>query len=124
MTRPVNPLIRSSDDITYESVDAADGLTKGVVLGEDHGTPNFAIRRFVLAPHASVPKHTNAIEHVQYVLDGHYTVGIDDEESDVSPGDSVLIPADTVHWYRNEREELGAFLCAVPHGNDEIRLLE
>ncbi|WP_254864091.1 cupin domain-containing protein [Halovivax gelatinilyticus] len=119
-----DPLIRRGDEIEYESVDAADGLSKGVLIAEEHGAPNFAIRRFTLEPGAEVPRHTNAVEHEQYVLDGEYVVGIDDEEVTVSAGDSLLIPAGTVHWYRNEGDEAGAFICAVPNGDDEIELAE
>ncbi|MFT4931588.1 MAG: quercetin dioxygenase-like cupin family protein, partial [Natronomonas sp.] len=77
-----------------------------------------------LDPGAEVPRHTNEVEHEQYVLSGEYVVGIDDEEFAVSEGDSLLIPAGVVHWYRNEGDEPGAFLCAVPNGDDEIQLAE
>jgi quercetin dioxygenase-like cupin family protein len=119
-----SPLVRRADEIDYEALEAAPGLRKGVLLAEKHGAPNFAIRRFTLAPGETVPRHTNAVEHEQYVLSGEYVVGIGDEEYVVSPGDSLLIPAGTVHWYRNESEEEGAFLCAVPNGDDSIELLE
>ena len=118
------PLIRRAEEIEYEPVDAADGLSKGVLVAAEHGAPNFAIRRFVLEPRTTVPRHTNQVEHEQFVLEGEYVVGIADEEFRVEPGDSLLIPAGTVHWYRNEGDEAGAFLCAVPHGDDAIELVE
>ena len=118
------PLVRRAADIEYEPVDAADGLEKGVLVDESRGAPNFAIRRFTLAPGAEVPKHTNEVEHEQYVLDGEYVAGIDGEEHTVSAGDSLLIPAGTVHWYRNAGDEPGAFICAVPNGDDAIDLVE
>ncbi len=118
------PLVRRAEEIEYTSVDAADGLRKGVLVNENHGAPNLAIRRFELAPGAEVPRHTNEVEHEQYVLEGKYTVGIDDEEYIVEPGDSLFIPAGVVHWYRNEGDDSGAFICAVPTGDDEIRLTE
>jgi quercetin dioxygenase-like cupin family protein len=117
------PLVRRGDEVEYESVDAADGLTKGVLIDEDDGAPHFALRRFTLDPGAEVPKHTNEVEHEQYVLAGEYVVGIGDEEYVVREGDSLLIPAGTAHWYRNEGDERGAFLCAVPNGDDSIELL-
>ncbi|WP_276254770.1 cupin domain-containing protein [Halomontanus rarus] len=135
--RDPEPVVRRRDEI-----DAAAGLSKGVLIGDDQNAPNFALRRFTLESGAEVPKHTNEVEHVQYVLDGEYVVGIgetganangDGNDSEkagrgrehlVSEGDSLLIPAGTVHWYRNESDEPGAFLCAVPNGNDEIELLE
>ncbi len=122
--RMTEPLVRRADDIDYEAVDAAEGLRKGVLLAEDHGAPHFAIRRFELEPGAEVPKHTNDVEHEQYVLAGEYVVGIDDDEVTVGPGDSLLIPAGVVHWYRNEGSERGAFLCAVPIGDDAIQLVK
>lgn len=118
------PRIRPAEEIEYESVAAADGMDKGVLVGPEHGAPNLSIRRFTLDPGATVPKHTNEIEHEQYVLEGEYVVGIDDEEQTVSAGDSLFIPAGAVHWYRNEGDEPGAFICAVPTGDDEIDLVE
>jgi len=133
------PVLRRGDEIEYESVDAADGLEKGVLLADEHGAPNFAIRRFVIEAGGEVPKHTNEVEHEQYVLAGAYTVGISDapeahradgevvdgdETYEVKAGDSLFIPAGTVHWYRNDGDEPGAFICAVPNGDDEINLLE
>lgn len=118
------PVIRRAEEATYEDVGAADGMRKGVLVDGDDGAPNFAMRRFVLDPSASVPEHTNEVEHEQYVLSGEYTVGIEDEEYEVSAGDSLLIPAGVVHWYRNEGDEEGSFICVVPHGEDEIHLVD
>ncbi|WP_266079522.1 cupin domain-containing protein [Haladaptatus caseinilyticus] len=119
----VEPIVRKPDDIEYEAVGAADGMSKGVLIGDRQEAPNFAIRRFTLEPNAKVPEHTNEVEHEQYVLEGEYIVGIGDKEYEVSAGDSLLIPAGAVHWYRNEGDESGAFLCAVPNGDDEINLV-
>jgi quercetin dioxygenase-like cupin family protein len=119
-----DPLLRPAAAIEYDTVDAAEGLRKGVLVDESDGAPNVALRRFTLAPGGSVPEHTNAIEHEQYVLDGEYVVGIDDTEHTVSAGDALHIPAGTVHWYRNESDQTVAFLCAVPTGDDTIQLLE
>lgn len=117
-------LVRRAEDVPYESVDAAAGLQKGVLLGPGDGAPNFALRRFTLEAGATVPRHTNAVEHEQYVLTGEYTVGLGDEEFKVGPGDALLIPAGTVHWYVNDGSAEAAFLCAVPNGDDTIELLE
>ncbi len=116
--------VRRSEEIDYEPLEAADGLSKGVLVDEDSGAPTIALRRFVLDAGATVPKHTNDVEHEQYVLAGTYTVGIDAEEYEVTTGDTIHIPAGTVHWYRNDSDEAGVFLCAVPTGDDEIELVE
>jgi quercetin dioxygenase-like cupin family protein len=118
------PLVRRAENVEYETVDAAEGLRKGVLVDESHGAPALAIRRFELDPGVEVPEHTNEVEHEQHVLSGEYVVGIGDEEHVVREGDSLFIPAGTVHWYRNEGDEPGAFICAVPTGDDEIQLVE
>ena len=119
-----SPVVRRAGETEYEAVDAADGLEKGVLIDGSDGAPTFAVRRFTLAPGGEVPRHTNEVEHEQYVLKGQYVAGIDDEEYVVSAGDSLLIPAGTVHWYRNEGDEEGAFICAVPNGDDDLELVE
>jgi quercetin dioxygenase-like cupin family protein len=118
------PLVRRAADIEYEAVELADGLEKGVLLGDDHQTPNFNMRRFVLEPGARVPRHTNDVEHEQYVLEGEYAVGIGEETYSVSAGDSLLIPAGVEHWYHNDGDEQGSFLCLVPKAEDDITILE
>ncbi|WP_286047092.1 cupin domain-containing protein [Halalkalicoccus sp. NIPERK01] len=120
----LDPVVRRGNEVEYEPVEAADGLEKGVLIDESDGAPTFALRRFALAPGAEVPKHENEVEHEQYVLEGEYVVGVGDQEYAVSAGDSLLIPAGVVHWYRNEGSDPGAFLCAVPNGDDTISLVE
>lgn len=119
-----DPLVRRADDVAYETVDAAEGMRKGVLIGESQGAPNLAIRRFTLNPGGTVPKHTNEIEHEQYVLAGTYIAGIEGAEHEVTAGDSLHIPAGAVHWYENDGDEQAAFLCAVPAGDDAIELVE
>jgi len=124
MTETVEPLVKRAAATERSTVDAGSGFSKRVLVGPEDGAPNLSIRRFEIAPGGSVPKHTNGIEHEQYVLEGEYVVGIGDDEHVVSAGDSLLIPAGTVHWYRNDGDEPGAFLCAVPNGDDTIEVLE
>lgn len=118
------PVIKRGDGIDYGPVDAAEGLRKGVLLNESDGAPHFSMRRFELDAGAEVPRHTNAVEHEQYVLAGEYVVGLGESEHRVSAGDALLIPAGVEHWYRNDGEEPGAFICAVPNGDDTIELVE
>ncbi|WP_418280558.1 cupin domain-containing protein [Halorubrum sp. DTA98] len=120
----IEPVLRRGDDVIDEPVDAAKGLRKGVLIDESDGAPTFAIRRFELDAGSEVPRHTNAVEHEQYVLAGEYVVGLGDEEHVVTAGDALLIPAGVEHWYRNDGDETAAFLCAVPNGDDEIELVE
>jgi quercetin dioxygenase-like cupin family protein len=118
------PHVRRAADVEYEPVELAEGLQKGVLLGEDQRTPNFDMRRFVLEPGARVPRHTNEVEHEQFVVEGDYVVGIGEETHTVSAGDSLLVPAGVEHWYRNDADVQGSFLCVVPKGDDRITIHE
>ncbi|MFB6251949.1 MAG: cupin domain-containing protein [Halobellus sp.] len=118
------PRVRRAAEVTYESVELAEGLQKGVLLSDEQETPNFDMRRFVLEPGARVPRHTNEVEHEQFVVDGEYEVGIGDETYTVASGDSVLIPAGVEHWYCNDSDREGSFLCVVPQTVDHITVVE
>jgi len=103
-------LLVNADDV--EGTEAVDGLTKTVLIDGDDGARN-ALRRFVLDPGARVPRHTNAIEHVQYVLEGGYTVEVEGERRVAEEGDALHIPAGAVHSY-DGGDDRGVFLCFVP----------
>ena len=118
------PLVRGAEEVSYEAVDAGDGMRKGVLVGAGDGATSLATRRFVLGPDARVPEHTNAVDHHQYVLEGQYTVGLGERELSVEPGDAIYIPQGTVHWYRNDGADQASFICAVPGGPDQIELVE
>jgi quercetin dioxygenase-like cupin family protein len=119
-----SPVLKRADEIDYETLSKGEHTRKGVLIDESDGAPNLAIRRYVLEPGADVPKHTNEVEHEVYTVSGEYVVGIGDEEHVVSAGDSLFIPAGVVHWFRNDTEEESSFICAVPNGDDSIRLVD
>lgn len=83
------------------------------------GAPNFEMRKFTIRPGGSIPKHYHPdIEHEQYVVKGRYKVGIDSETLEVSEGDSLYIPAGSVHWYHNDGITDAEFICIVPKRED------
>lgn len=116
-----------ADTVSGMPVAEADGLMKAVLFDETE-TPHFSMRRFTLAADGSVPRHTNTVEHLQYVLAGRYTVGAATDDGDttrtVSPGDAVFIPAGEPHWYVNDGPSDAQFLCLVPNGDDTPTLRE
>jgi quercetin dioxygenase-like cupin family protein len=114
---------RRSDDVPAEPVANARATRRQVLIGPGEA-PNFALRRFVMQPGGGMPRHTNTVEHEQYVLRGRARIGIGDEVLEVRAGDVLFIPAGTPHWYRAEGEEPFEFLCAVPNRPDEMRVLD
>ena len=114
---------KHADDVPAEVVGAGAGTMRQVLISPDEG-PNFAMRRFIMEPGGGMPKHTNSVEHEQYVLRGNARVGIGDEVIEVQRDDVVFIPAGVPHWYESFGPEAFEFLCIVPNAPDEIRIVE
>jgi quercetin dioxygenase-like cupin family protein len=114
--------VRHANDLPREGVRAGTGTTRQVLIGPGEG-PNFALRRFIMEPGGGMPRHTNTVEHEQYVLRGKATIWIGDETHQVSADDVVFIPAGVPHGYRAEGNEPFEFLCVVPNAEDRIEIL-
>ncbi len=114
-------IVRRANDVPAEQVAAGTRTTRQVLIGPDEG-PHFAMRRFIMEPGGGMPRHTNTVEHEQYVLRGAARIGIGDDVFDVQAGDVVFIPAGTPHWYEAKAGEPFEFLCMVPNKPDTISL--
>jgi len=100
-------------------VAAGEGVSIQVLLSSEEA-PNFAMRRFAIAPGGHMPFHTNTVEHEQFVLQGRAQVKIGEEEFEAKAGDILLIPAGVPHSYATVGDEPYAFLCLIPNGEDTI----
>ena len=115
--------VNSADAVERQIVAAGTATEMQVLIGPDDGAPNFSMRRFIMGEGGGMPRHTNEIEHEQYVLEGRARIGIGDRIVEVEAGDVVYIPARRPHFY----EVLDApfeFLCVIPNRDDQIRLVE
>lgn len=115
--------VRSGRELPLEPVRAGQGTRRQVLTPRGSGA-GFHMRRFVMEPGGGMPRHTNRVEHQQYVLRGRARVGIGDRVHEVSAGDVVHIPAGAPHWYRAGDDEPFEFLCAVPDDEDRIEIVE
>ncbi len=115
--------IRRTESLTEEAVGAGEGTRKQDLTGRGEGA-GFHMRRFVMEPGGGMPRHTNRVEHQQYVLRGRATIGIGDETVTVEEGTVLHIPAGVPHWYRAEEGEPFEFLCVVPDDEDRIEILD
>ncbi len=86
------------------------------LLDESRGAPNFALRRFIIAPGGHTPRHTHNWEHEVYVLCGEGVLVTDEGEVPLGPGQAILIPPDEEHQFRCTGAESLEMLCIVPNG--------
>jgi len=115
--------VKHVEDVEKKNVAAGKDTTIQVLISAQEG-PNFALRKFSMKPGGGMPRHTNTVEHEQYVLRGQAQIGIGDEIYEVNAGDAVFIPEGIVHFYENIGEEPFEFLCIVPNKPDEIKIVE
>jgi len=115
--------VKKISAVQPQVVKAGTKTTIQVLISPEEG-PNFAMRRFVMQPGGSMPKHTNLVEHEQLVLNGRARIGIGDEVYEVEKDNVVFIPAGVPHWYQTIGDEPFEFLCMVPNKPDEVVILE
>ncbi len=115
--------VKHAQDVEAQVVKAGDKTTIQVLITSLEG-PNFAMRRFVMEPGGGIPKHTNTVEHEQFVLRGYARIGIGGETHEVFTGDVIFIPEGVSHWYQNVGEENFEFLCVIPNKPDEITVVD
>ena len=116
-------MVVAADEVPRKTVAAGIGATMQVLIGPDRAV-NFFLRRFSFEPGGGIPKHTNQVEHEQYVLRGRAKVGIGDAVYEVKQGDVVFIPQQVPHWYRTEGSEPFEILCIVPNLPDRLEILQ
>jgi quercetin dioxygenase-like cupin family protein len=95
----------------------AEKVEMQVLCGPGDGCPNFAMRRFVVAPGGCTPRHSHDYEHEVLILSGEGVVFGNGREERIATGDVLYVPANEVHQFRNAAKEGGAsleFLCLVP----------
>jgi quercetin dioxygenase-like cupin family protein len=108
-------VIKTKGQAVAKPVDKAVMTEIEWLIDRNDGAPNFELRKFRIKSGGRIPKHYHPdIEHEQYVLAGDYMVGIGEKTHRLKAGDSLFIPAGTIHWYSNDGKEDAEFLCIVP----------
>ena len=116
-------VVKPADAVTKNKVAAGSATQTQVLIGEKEGAPNFFLRRFIMGEGGGMPRHTNTVEHEQYVLTGRARVGIGEEVYEVKTNDVLYIPAGRPHFYE-VLEAPFEFLCVVPNTPDRLEILE
>ena len=92
----------------------AEGVRMAVMVGREHGAPNFSMRQFEVRPGGHTPRHSHDYEHEVIVLSGTGTVLLEGEVVPVRGGDALFVAADSEHQFRATGAEPLRFACFVP----------
>jgi quercetin dioxygenase-like cupin family protein len=114
--------VKSSASVRGNAVVASDGTVCQVLIGPKEA-PNFLMRKFTVQPGGKMTKHTNTVEHEQYVLRGKGWIGMGDDVVEVKAGDVIFVPAGTPHWCEAHPAQSLEFLCMVPNSEDQVEIL-
>ncbi len=115
--------VKHATDVEAKNVAAGKDTAIQVLISSQEG-PNFALRKFSMRPGGGMPRHTNTVEHEQYVLCGRAKIGIGEETYEVKQGDVVFIPEGVIHFYENIGNEPFEFLCIIPNKEDKITIVD
>ena len=116
-------VVKRAGAVELREVAAGRAVSTQVLIGAGDGAPNFAMRRFTMGEGGGMPRHTNEVEHEQYVLRGRARVGIGGRVHEVGADDVLYIPAGAPHFYE-VIEAPFEFLCMVPNAPDRIEILD
>lgn len=105
------PVVRSADDPTYDM----HGNTITALASPSRGAQESIMYRIDLAAGGALPPHRHDHEEVFHLLSGSLTSVLDGTPHEVRPGDTVMIPAGTLH--HGQAGDPGAvLLVAMPVG--------
>jgi quercetin dioxygenase-like cupin family protein len=78
-----------------------DGVETRMLVAASNGARELCIFEQWVAPGAGAPSHFHQAEEVLTVLEGEADVWIDEKHTPLRPGQSVIVPARSVHGFNN-----------------------
>jgi mannose-6-phosphate isomerase-like protein (cupin superfamily) len=87
---------------------------------------NQSLAEATVPPGGETEEHYHRVsEEIYFFTAGHGRLHLDDDETNVAPGDTVVIPPDTRHKLRNTGSEPLKLLCCCspPYSHDDTYLI-
>ena len=109
-------ILKSTQNIprTTVTMPGAAGAQMQMLCGPDDGCPNFAMRKFTVAPGGYTPRHQHDYEQEILILAGEGAAFGNGREQPVKAGDALYVPANELHQFRNTGAAALEFICMVP----------
>ncbi len=109
-------ILKSVDSVEKQTVTmaGAENVQMQLLCGPGDGCPNFAMRKFTVAPGGCTPKHQHDYEHEVLILSGEGVAFGNGREQAIHSGDVLFVPANELHQFRNTAQMPLQFICLVP----------
>jgi mannose-6-phosphate isomerase-like protein (cupin superfamily) len=78
-----------------------DGVETRMLVAASNGARELCIFEQWVAPRAGAPSHFHQAEEVLTVLEGEADVWVDGKHASLRPGQSVIVPARSMHGFNN-----------------------
>lgn len=88
----------------------------GALATASRGAREVGVYRQRQMPGGANPAHTHDREEVMVVTAGRVTVTVGDERFEIGSGDTVIVPARTLHRIENGTDEPAEWLLVAPAG--------
>ena len=96
------------------AMDGVKDVSMRVLLGGEHGMPNFSLRHFVVQPGGHTPRHSHDYEHEVVIISGRGEAEQAGETVTIEKGDVMYVAAESLHQFRNPGPGTLEMLCLVP----------
>ncbi len=109
--------IKEISEVESESVDmyGSTGTSIQWLWGKDDNVPNFALRKFIMKPGGNIGIHNHREEHEIIILSGEGIVFDESgNEFKIKSNDTLYVPPNEAHGYKNTGSEDLQFLCIIP----------
>lgn len=93
-----------------------EGNFAGGVATPSRGATEVSVIRQQQTPGATNPPHLHDREEVMVVLAGTVRVTMEKEDAELSVGDALVVPADTLHQVQSTGDAEAEWLLAAPAG--------
>lgn len=101
-----DPQIKENEDMK--------GVKFYPMLTAGDGTPNFAMRLFVIDPGGYTPRHRHKWEHEVYIIRGDGYVVAGEEKIRVEQDDFIFVEPSELHQFRAGESGI-SMICVVPN---------
>jgi len=104
------PILRFDDTPEFD----LSGIRIRGLASPSRGATETMTYRVELAGGQRLPEHTHDHEEVSHVVSGAWVVSVAGEETDLTPGDTVVIPAGVTHSSRTREGDEAVILTSMP----------